>query len=168
MRRIYLITVCLWIAAMPSIVFAHGTDYRLVDNDAVVVAEFFYSDQTPMQYAEVLVFSPGNDKVEYQNGRTDQNGRFAFLAETGGEWRVKVNDGMGHAVQAAVTIEPDIAKADVSDDLPNGRLNPGTKKRNPLLGESPTGVKLVFGLSILLNIFLVMHVLKRRRNGGQK
>lgn len=59
----------------------HGTDYRLIENDAVVAAEFFYSDHTPMRYAEVLIFSPESDQVEFQNGRTNQDGRFAFLAE---------------------------------------------------------------------------------------
>lgn len=168
MSRIYLITAFVWMLAMPFSVFAHGTDYRLIGNDAVVTAEFFYTDQTPMQYAEVLVFSPENNRVEYQNGRTDQNGRFAFLAETPGEWRVKVNDGMGHAVQAAVTIGSDNARTEASDDIPNNHLNHGIKKKNPLFGELPTGVKLVFGLSILLNVFLGVHVFQRKRKDAPK
>ena len=81
MKPFFIVAVAMSLMALPVSVFAHGTDYRLIDNDSVVVGEFFYSDKVPMQYAEVLVFSPENDTVEYQNGRTDQNGRFAFWAE---------------------------------------------------------------------------------------
>ncbi len=168
MKRMHLIIAFVWMLAIPVSVFAHGTDYRLIGNDAVVAVEFFYTDQTPMQYAEVLVFSPENDKVEYQNGRTDQNGRFAFLAETPGEWRVKVNDGMGHAVRATVTISSDKAGTEASGNVPNDHLNQDVKKKNPLFGESPTGVKLIFGLSLLLNIFLGAHVLQRKRNDARE
>ena len=65
---------------------SHGTDNRLIEKDAVVVAELFYSDNIPMQYSEILIFSPENEKVEYQNVHTAQNGRFAFLEKTPGEW----------------------------------------------------------------------------------
>ena len=151
------------VMAMPFSAFAHGTDYRLIGKEAAIAAEFFYSDKTPMQYAEVLVFSPESDKVEYQNGRTDQNGRFAFLAETPGEWQVKVNDGMGHAVHATVTVNPIKPEPETAGEISGNRLNEVTKKKATLFGEASMGVKLVFGLSILLNLFLGMYVWKRKK-----
>ncbi|MFO7750306.1 MAG: hypothetical protein R6V54_09475 [Desulfobacteraceae bacterium] len=148
--------------AIPFNAFAHGTDYRLIGKDAVVAAEFFYSDKTPMEYAEILIFSPENEKVEFQNGRTDQNGRFAFLAETPGKWQMKVNDGMGHAVHAAVTVKPVNSESKKNDEIADKQQNRATKKNNPLLGDSPMGVRLVLGLSILLNLFLGVYVWKRK------
>lgn len=85
-----------------------------------MAVEFFYSDKTPMRYAEVLVFSPENEKAEYQNGRTDQSGRFAFLAETPGEWQMKVNDGMGHAT---VTVNPARLESKTGGDNSGNRSN---------------------------------------------
>ena len=161
MNRRLLFAACVWIMAMPYNALGHGTDYRLIDQEVVVAAEFFYSDNTPMQYAEVLVFSPTNAKVEYQNGRTDQNGRFAFLAETPGEWQMKVNDGMGHAVHATVTVNSAKGEPKTGGNISGDRTDLVTKKGKSLFGETSMGVKLVFGLSILLNIFLCIYVWKR-------
>jgi nickel transport protein len=137
MNIIFLFAAFVWVMAIPLSALAHGTDYRLIGKEAVVAAEFFYSDKTPMQYAEILVFSPESDKVEYQNGRTDQNGRFAFLAQTPGEWQVRVNDGMGHAVHANVTVNPIKSEPTTADEISGNRLNEATKKKRPCLGRQP-------------------------------
>lgn len=163
MNRMFLFACFVWVMAMPFNGFAHGTDYRLIGKDAVVAAEFFYSDKTPMRYAEILIFSPKNKKVEYQNGRTDRNGRFAFLAETPGEWQMKVNDGMGHAVHATVTVNPAKSESKTTGEMSSGNQgNEVSKKNGSLFGEASVGVKLVFGLSILLNVFLSVYVWKRK------
>ena len=162
MKRMVFFAVIVWIMAMPFNAFAHGTDYRLIGTDTVVAAEFFYSDNTPMQYAEILVYSPKNEKAEYQNGRTDRNGRFAFLPETNGEWRIELNDGMGHAVHAAVTVNKINSESKNIGEISGKQQNDVSKKNGRLLGETPTGVKLLFGLSILLNIFMGLYVWKRK------
>jgi len=162
MHRIVLFAACVWMMAAPLSAFAHGTDFRLIGKETVVAAEFFYSDKASMQFAEVLVFSPEDDRVEYQNGRTDQNGRFAFLAETPGDWHVKVNDGMGHAVHATVTVSAGKPEAKTAGEFLGNRLNEVTKKKDSLFGEASMGIKLVFGLSILLNLLLGWYVWKRK------
>jgi nickel transport protein len=146
--------------AIPFIAFGHGTDYRLIDDNAVVAAEFFYSDKAPMQYAEVLIFGPENRKIEFQNGRTDQNGRFAFLAETPGEWQIKVNDGMGHAVNATVTVKPGNSEKKPDDEISGSQRNKVSKKSPRLFGAAPAGIRAIFGLSILLNLSLAVYVWK--------
>ena len=162
MKRISIFVFVVWVTAMPPNASGHGTDYRLISNDAVVAAEFFYSDNTPMQYSEILIYSPDNKKVEYQNGRTDQNGRFAFLAEIPGDWRINVNDGMGHAVQATVTVKPAKSESETAVKMPGNRKNEVSKKNPPLFGDTPMALKIVSGLSILLNIFLGLYVWKRK------
>lgn len=82
-------------------VFAHGAHYTIGKAEAMVI-RVEYDDGQPMSYAEVKIFSPDDPKVEYQNGRTDKNGRFSFWPEEGGEWKVTVSDGLGHSVVANI------------------------------------------------------------------
>ncbi|MDZ7640850.1 MAG: hypothetical protein U5J62_02315 [Desulfurivibrio sp.] len=167
MKQTFLIAALMSLLAPPITAFAHGTDYRVIEKDQVVAAEFFYSDMTPMRYTEVLVFSPENDKVEFQNGRTDANGRFAFFAHLPGDWKIEVNDGMGHAVHAAIAVSPETQEANSAGD--NSGLEKKkahstvTKKNHALLGDASTVVKLFLGLSAMINLFLGMYVWKRKK-----
>ena len=144
----------IWTMILPSAAAAHGTDYRVLDKAPVIAAEFFYADKEPMRYAEVLVFSPDNQDVEYQNGRTDQNGRFAFCPETSGKWRIKVNDGMGHAVRAEIPV--DFPKTG------NGAIKELANKNTPAAGGASKWIKLILGVSIVLNLFLGLYAWKSR------
>ena len=164
MMRIIALAAFLGLLAAPAPVLAHGTDYRVIaDNDPVVGIAFFYSDKVPMRYAEVLVYSPENDKIEFQNGRTDAEGRFAFFSETPGDWRVEVNDGMGHAVHATVAVTPREAEtADSGEIVAMQKQLSATEKKHALLGDASTGVKMFLGLSILMNLFFGMYVWKRK------
>lgn len=81
-------------------VLAHDVIHDMKLGDAVVL-RVGYDTGEPMQYAEVLIYSPKNDKIEFQNGRTDANGSFAFLPDTPGEWRIVVDDGDGHGMTAS-------------------------------------------------------------------
>lgn len=83
---------------------AHGVTHSLSTEKAVLL-QAGYSDGSPMSFAEVVVFSPSDSEVEHQNGRTDKNGRFAFLPDVQGEWRVSVSDGMGHAFSRQIRID---------------------------------------------------------------
>lgn len=164
MNRLYLLIVLVWGMAMSCNALAHGTDYRLINKDNGVAAEFFYSDKTPMRYAQILVFSPENQKVEYQNGRTDQNGRFVFLPEIPGQWRVKVNDGMGHAVNASVTVNFPALESKSGNTPLNSQHPEVSKGKTPFFSQASMAVKLVLGLSILLNLFLGVSAWKRKPN----
>lgn len=141
---------------LPCHVWAHGTDYRLLEDESVVVGEFFYADKEPMRYSEVLIFSPENDKVEFQNGRTDQLGRFAFCPSHPGTWRIDVNDGVGHAVHAHVTV-----KAQATSDAA-GFESESADTRSVLTQASELN-RIMFGLSILLNIFFGIYIWKQKR-----
>ncbi|WP_163335761.1 DUF4198 domain-containing protein [Desulfopila sp. IMCC35008] len=83
---------------------AHGLGYRMEQDTTTIVVTFSYSDGKPVSYAEVIVWSPADKKVEFQNSRTDKNGRFAFSPDTPGMWRIEMSDGMGHASSAECTI----------------------------------------------------------------
>jgi nickel transport protein len=139
---------------MPVQVNAHGTGHRVLTGEHMVALKFYYSDQTPMRYAETLVFSPKDAEVEHQYARTDQHGKFVFCPDIQGQWIVKVNDGMGHAEQAAVTVGSE------SFSRPTAILQPTppvTKQH-----QIGTGIKVVTGLSLILNAFFVIYFVKRR------
>ena len=88
----------------PAVVKAHGVGYHREADGRAVVLKFDYSTGEPMAYAETLVYAPDDEKIEYQNGRTDRRGRFAFHPDQEGAWRVIVSDGQGHRVKAQLEI----------------------------------------------------------------
>ena len=93
----------LWVCASA---YAHGVGYRQSEFRAVTL-EFFYSTGEKMSYREVRVFSPKDEKFAAQTGRTDEQGRFAFIPDVSGKWRVIVRDEEGHQCNASMTITED-------------------------------------------------------------
>ena len=160
-RKIYYMIILLSVLMYQSINFqpalAHGTDYRVIEGGETVAVEFFFSNNEPMRYAEVLVFSPDDEKIEYQNGRTDRRGRFAFSPQTSGTWRMEVKDGVGHEVHATLEIELQGAGGIGLKITPAERM--------AWFGDTPLFGKIVFGLSLILNLTLGMYVFKRRDSG---
>lgn len=142
---------------------AHGTDCRIIEDAEAVTFEFFYDDKEPMQYSEVLVFSPNDDRIEYQNGRTDSKGRFSFFPEAAGRWRIEVNDGMGHLAKGTVDIPAVDAKT-----VPEAK---DKKNKADFSGNISKPLKIILGLSIILNIWAVFSFLKIRsvnKKGSEK
>jgi nickel transport protein len=134
---------------------AHGTAYRVLENAKAVTAEFFYDDRDPMQYAEVLVFSPLDEKVEHQNGRTDRYGRFAFYPADAGTWRIEVKDGMGHMVQGVIEVAPDAKEQTES-------VKSAADDRATVSGRASKSGNIVFGLSIMFNLAALAYLWKNR------
>jgi nickel transport protein len=150
----------------PTPASAHGTGYRLINDARTVAVSFFYADGQPMSYAETLVFGPDNDDIEFQNGRTDQNGRFAFYPETPGTWRLVVNDGMGHRAEGIIAVKAPAENAAESGAV-GGDETPAT--RSDVQAEIPehshTGLKLIAGLSLIGNLCFAGFYFKNRRSG---
>ncbi|BBO82126.1 hypothetical protein DSCO28_26920 [Desulfosarcina ovata subsp. sediminis] len=139
---------------MPAQVDAHGTGHRVLNGEHLVALEFYYSDQTPMRYAEALVFSPNDAEVEHQYARTDQHGKFVFCPDATGQWVVKVSDGMGHAEQATVMVKPEKASGPTTA--------PSVPASFTGQGSMATWIKAVAGLSLILNACFVFYFVKRR------
>jgi nickel transport protein len=83
---------------------AHGVEYSSLESSSAIVVEFRYSSGEPLRFAEVTVCFPADTKVEYQSGRSDRNGRFAFLPKIQNEWFVNVDDGRGHALSTRLEV----------------------------------------------------------------
>mgnify|MGYP000927971176 CR=1 FL=1 len=144
---------------LPATLLAHGTGHRILEDKNAITVAFFYADGEPMRYAEVLIFSPDNPKIEYQNGRTDLHGQFAFHPDKAGTWRITADDGMGHLAQASVDVPPSGAAAAAAADQtgPQHAASPAGPAPSRLAG-------IAAGLSILLNIVLFGLWWKGRRS----
>lgn len=86
--------------------YAHSARHMLIETHTVVF-EVFFSNGSPMAFAAVKVFSPGDQNVPYQTGRTDAGGRFAFVPSSEGMWRAEVDDGMGHKREISAEVRAD-------------------------------------------------------------
>ena len=138
MKKVGHIFLAFYIITLFSInsVLAHGVEYEIKENKASII-KVGYDDGEPMSYAEVKIFSPYNAEIEYQNGRTDSNGCFAFIPDEPGEWKIVVNDGMGHGVATKVPITEGI-KVDI------------THHGFPRWHKLTTGISIIFGLTGLI------------------
>ena len=96
-----------WHMARPITTNAHGAACRIINDSKSILVQAFYAGGEPMSYAETLIFGPNDAKTEYQNGRTDRRGGFAFHPDEPGTWRVEVNDGMGHKVETTLDVQKD-------------------------------------------------------------
>lgn len=136
------------LADMPAL--AHGVAWTRAEAQAVVL-DFRYSDGEAMAFAEVVVQAPGHGP-RTQTGRTDRNGRFAFVPDMDGEWSVRADDGTGHVLTAT----PAIAGGHYGGET---RFDPF---QNSLLRDGWT-LRTGFGLSLLLNLTLAALWRRARR-----
>src|SRR5437879_11860805 len=107
LRTIVLALGALSLAAGP--LFAHGTGARNIGSGASVT-EFYYSDGTPMAYAEATVLAPDDDSAPFMHGRADRLGRVAFFPSADGVWRVEARDGEGHVARSEIVIAAGAAR----------------------------------------------------------
>lgn len=122
---------------------AHGVSSSIKVEDSLPLCTFHYADGTALSYAEVKIWSPGNDEVEFQNGRTDKNGRFSFIPDRDGIWRITADDGLGHAVSAVYEVTGSV------------------KTFKPLQKtEKPSLMLALFGVSLIFNLALVARLMK--------
>lgn len=142
---VFMLMGALPVLAFPANGLAHALTGRQVVTPAPVVLEFSYSTGDRPAYEAVEVFSPDDGKVEYQNGRTDREGRFAFTPDKPGEWRVIVKDTMGHRVELPVQVTAIDETAGQRDGQRAEAASGGV--------AGSMGVRALLGVSLLLNVF---------------
>lgn len=140
--------------------YAHGTGYRQSELKAVAL-EFLYSTGEMMSYRETKVYAPDDDKIAAQAGRTDEFGRFAFVPNKTGEWRVVVTDEEGHRAEAKINITQEFL------DLDNENKNNSANNLNQnLISGKEMYIRAALGVSLLFNIAAFI-LLARIRKGVQ-
>lgn len=137
----------------PSTALAHGIQYETTRRNAVVFIAR-YDDGNPMSYARVTVFSPDNKEVEFQNGRSDRTGAFAFVPDRPGTWEIVYDDETGHGFKERIVIQ-DCEKL----TQPSGERH------------FPRSCKLITGISVLWGLTGMFYFLKARqklKSGAQE
>ena len=123
--------------------WAHGVGYQESDLRPVAL-DFVYSTGELMSYLKAEVFSPSDEKIAYQSGRTDAGGHFAFVPDKPGKWRVVVNDDDGHRAEAEI---------DVTQEFMSGGAAGGIVQEKK---AAPEGLDLYLraglGVSLLFNV----------------
>lgn len=124
-------------------IFAHGTGYRHSQFEAVAL-EFMYSTGEAMSCREARVFSPNDEKFSYQSGRTDEKGRFAFVPDTPGKWRVIVRDEEGHQCTAEIVI------SDKGEGVSESEIQSAVINSTEIFIRSLLGVSLIFNIALII------------------
>ncbi len=130
---------------------AHGVSYELLESPKTITFKTVFSSGEPISYGEVLIYSPENSEVEYQNGRTDKLGQFSFLPDKNGKWKIEVNGGMGHKIIFDVVIA----------DLSGGNIIEVQNKPSPL--KSSLYMRIALGISLIFNMFLASRLIGRKK-----
>jgi nickel transport protein len=87
--------------AVPVAVNAHGAKGEVSRGGIVVLAQ--YDTGEPMSYAKVEIYAP-DSQAKFQTGRTDRNGKFSFIPDVPGEWKVIVDDEMDHRLIVVIPV----------------------------------------------------------------
>lgn len=126
----------------PAHLLAHGVE-GTVGPARSFCADFYFDDGEPMSYAEVKIILSG-EKLPFQKGRTDADGRFCFYPRKNGIYKIKAADGMGHALELSTEV-----------DAGNQVFTENAAVRQGEAGwhKALTGIALIFGLFGLINMF---------------
>ena len=128
-------------AMLPALLYAHGVTSK-IDTGGIVVSAMYDTGEA-MDYARVTVLAPGAN-LKFQSGRTDRNGRFCFFPDVSGDWKVVVDDEMGHRLEVHVPVDKAMA---LKANPKNGNLKPGSLTR---WEKAVVGVSIIFGISGIL------------------
>ncbi|MDR3161893.1 MAG: hypothetical protein LBU28_09805 [Spirochaetaceae bacterium] len=142
----------------PGGLFGHGVEVSDISGAGAVTVHFTYSTGEGMAYAQIRLFAPSRPETEVLLSLTDRNGRFSFVPDEEGPWTVEASDGMGH--QGSITVSGGVETAAGGSE--------GTETA-PSAGPAPRLLRLILGLSLILNIFwlyyAVLRVISKKRGG---
>jgi nickel transport protein len=118
-----------------------------VSRQEVTVITLHYADGSPFSYESYEVYPPG-DEIASQVGRTDAEGRIAFVADRAGAWRVRAFSEDGHGIDTSIEASPTLLLS--------------TENRSP----SGRGERILVGLALIFGGFGILSLLLRRRKTG--
>ncbi len=78
-----------------SLSYGHSLSTEVEYTQAVII-KIKYSDGTPFSYERYEIYSPEDEIIPYQIGRTDREGRIIFVPDYTGKWKIKAFSEDGH------------------------------------------------------------------------
>jgi hypothetical protein len=156
MKRVFIFSFLAAALLLPAIAFAHGVEiYDETGQAGARTLRFMYSTGESMLFATVKVYPPSTPDATVQESMTDRDGYFSFVPFENGHWRLTVEDDMGHKGEVILTITSAESGADAGDAAASSVVMGGT-------GRVPLALRVVFGLSLILNIFAVYSFILKR------
>lgn len=128
----------LWLL-LPAPALGHGMELSAGHGPAAW-ARGEYSGGEPMSFVKARVLDP--DGQTHQVGNTDAQGRFAWLPDREGRWRVALDDGQGHRGEVGLDWRPGSGPA--AEQPPADQAGPASQ---PLASRIVWGLSLIFWLS---------------------
>lgn len=119
---------------------AHDLQYSVSGAQAVVL-KLFYVDNTPFSFEAYEIYRAG-EKLPYQVGRSDSQGRIAFLPDRAGDWRVKAISEDGHGLD--FTLKTDAA----------AHVETADKPAYERYGRIVVGIATILGLFGFLSLYV--------------
>ena len=107
-----------------------------------ILVEAEYDDGEPMSYASIEIFD-SEEKLPFQTGRTDRNGRFLFYPDKMGDWKVVVSDGMGHRLALKTNVDKILNLKKTNEQQAKG-INESSLSRYE---RALMGISIIFGIS---------------------
>jgi len=126
---------------VPSLLHGHGAMGKVDAGGIAVTAQ--YDTGEAMSYAKVNISAPGAE-LTFQSGRTDRNGRFCFFPDASGDWKVVVDDEMGHRLEVKVPVNETLT-LQIKDQ--RGQADESSLSRYQ---KALIGISTLFGISGIL------------------
>ncbi len=130
-------------ALLPCGAAAHDLQHTVSPGDAVVI-RLQFADQTPFSFESYEIFAAG-ESIPRQVGRTDADGRIAFIPDSAGTWRLRAFAEDGHGLDITFTTNQ------------TGRVGEADM---PLYQKH---ARIVVGLSLIFGVFGLVSLFYRRR-----
>jgi len=140
MKFITLLCVTMCLSAITENVWSHGVLGR-VGSEKGILVEVEYDDGEPMSYASIEIFD-SEEKIPFQSGRTDRNGRFLFYPDKMGNWKIVVNDGIGHRLALKTNIDETLNPNKTEQQAKSIKQNSLSRYERALMG-----ISIIFGIS---------------------
>jgi nickel transport protein len=121
-----------------------------IERGSAVSVRVRYPDGRDLADARAEVYSPADRSAPAWTGRTDRNGRVAFVPDAPGIWGVRVVDGTGHGTIVPVEVPAPGAS--------------GSGEPAPDRSSLATVLRPVVGVAIIAGIAAFLH--RRSRRGG--
>ncbi len=119
---------------------AHDLQYSVTSGQAVVL-RLFYVDNTPFTFEAYEIYRAG-EKLPYQVGRSDSQGRVVFLPDRADSWRIKAISEDGHGLD--FTVKTDAA----------ARVESADKPAYERYGRIVVGIAVILGLFGFLSLYV--------------
>ena len=126
-------------AVLAGVLHAHSLSHTAGQGSALIV-ELRYADGSPFSYEAAEVYRPA-ESVPFLVGRTDANGRLAFVPDRPGDWRIRAFSEDGHGGDFTVAAAAEGGSSPSSAGLGE-------------VGGLAVGLSILFGLFGLWSLFI--------------